>query len=86
MDTIISTIKWVVAHWEEIIALYGAIVAVATTIVKWTPSQKDDTVLAKIIAFLDNFSTAFKKSDAEKFEKLNSGEYRLTKVSTKKTS
>lgn len=86
MDTIISTIKWVVAHWEEIIALYGAIVAIATTIVKWTPSQKDDTVLAKIIAFLDNFSTAFKKSDAEKLEKLNSGEYRLTKVSTKKTS
>ena len=86
MDKFFDIIKWIVAHWEEIIATYGMIVAVATTIVKWTPSVKDDTILAKIIAFLDNFSTAFKKSDAERLEKLDSGEYRLTKVSTKKTS
>lgn len=38
-------------------AIYGAVVIIATAIVKLTPSQKDDAILAKVIAFLDMFST-----------------------------
>ena len=38
-------------------ALYGAVVLIATQIVKWTPSQKDDAILAKIVEFLNHFST-----------------------------
>jgi hypothetical protein len=57
------------AHWDDILAIYGGIVAVCTTIVKLTPSTKDDAVLAKIIKIVDYFSTAFTKADAEKLEK-----------------
>ena len=80
METIFAAFNWLWLHKEGIMAIYGSIVAICTIIVKWTPSEKDDTILAKIIAFLDNFSTAFKKVDAEKLEKIQSGLYKLTKV------
>ena len=38
-------------------AVYGALVLIATAIVKWTPSQKDDAILAKVIEVLNFFST-----------------------------
>ena len=92
MDFIKTCFEWVMNHKTDIVAVYGLIVAAATIVVKLTPSEKDDTILGKIVAFLDNFSTAFRKSDAEKLEKLEkpetlenlekleSGEYKLTKV------
>jgi len=83
MEFLFTALNWLWLHKEGIMAIYGAIVAICTIIVKWTPSEKDDTWLAKIIAFLDNFSTAFKKVDAEKLEKLQSGMYKLTKVKGK---
>lgn len=83
MEFLFTSLNWLWLHKEGIMAIYGAIVAICTIIVKWTPSEKDDTWLAKIIAFLDNFSTAFKKVDAEKLEKLQSGLYKLTKVKGK---
>lgn len=59
-------------------ALYwiGAIVTAATVIVRITPSQKDDSVLEKVVHFLDYFSVvnpngtrtfkiAAKKSDSK---------------------
>jgi len=83
MEFITSALSWIWANKEGIMAIYGSIVAIATIIVKWTPSEKDDTILAKIIAFLDNFSTAFKKVDAETIEKIKSGAYKLTKIKSK---
>ena len=59
-------IDWVIAHWKDILAVYGAVVAICSTIVKLTPSQKDDNVWAKILKFLDLFSTVFTKEDAAK--------------------
>ena len=85
METIFAILNWIWLHKEGIMAIYGALVAICTIIVKWTPSEKDDGILAKIIAFLDNFSTAFKKIDAEKLEKLQSGLYTLTKVKDKES-
>lgn len=41
---------------NQALAVIGAIVTAATIIVKITPSQKDNAVLAKIITFLDSFS------------------------------
>lgn len=61
-------LDWIVAHWTDILAVYGGVVAIATFIVKLTPSVKDDTILAKIIDFLDHFSTVFKKKDAATIE------------------
>lgn len=50
-------------------AVYGGVVALCTTIVKLTPSTKDDEVLSKVIKVVDFFSTAFTKDDAEKLGK-----------------
>lgn len=41
---------------NQALAVIGALVTAATIIVKITPSQKDNAVLAKIITFLDFFS------------------------------
>jgi hypothetical protein len=48
------------------LAIYGAVVAICSTIVKLTPTTKDDNVWAKILKILDKFSVCFTKEDIEK--------------------
>lgn len=60
---------WINEHWADVLAIYGAIVAFCSTVVKLTPSVKDDTIWAKILKFLDLFSTVFTKADKAKLEK-----------------
>lgn len=62
-------IEFIIKYWNDILAIYGGIVAVCTTIVKITPSTKDDSVVDRVIKVLDLFSTAFTKSDAKKLGK-----------------
>ncbi len=45
-------IAWCGEHWQDILAVMGGTVGVATVIVKLTPTQKDDAVLAKVISVL----------------------------------
>lgn len=66
MNEIIELLK---NHLEDVLAVYGALVAISTVIVKYTKTTKDDEILAKVIKFFDFFSTAFSRSDAEKLEK-----------------
>lgn len=54
---ITSIINYVSNHWTDILAIYGAVVALATVVVKLTPTQKDDSVLAWVIKVVDYFST-----------------------------
>lgn len=49
-------ISWIKTNWSSILEVIGAIVTCATVIVKITPTQKDDNVLATIIKFLSIFS------------------------------
>lgn len=44
--------EWITAHWKDILAVIGGVVTVASLIVKLTPTQKDDTFLAKVIKVL----------------------------------
>lgn len=44
--------EWINEHWKDILAIIGGIVTVASIIVKLTPTQKDDNILAKIIKVL----------------------------------
>lgn len=44
--------NWIMEHWKDILAIIGGIVTVCSIIVKLTPTQKDDNVLAKIIKIL----------------------------------
>lgn len=61
-------LTWILANWDNILSVYGGVVALCTTIVKVTPSKKDDTIWGNIVKVLDFFSTAFTKSDAEKLK------------------
>jgi hypothetical protein len=47
---------WLIAHYQDLLAIVGAIVTVASLIVKLTPSQNDDAVVAKIVGLLNYFS------------------------------
>lgn len=49
-------ILWIKTNWESILAIIGGVVSVATIIVKLTPTQKDDNILATIIKILSIFS------------------------------
>ena len=44
--------EWITQHWKDILAIIGGVVTVASLIVKITPTQKDDTFLAKVIKIL----------------------------------
>ena len=44
--------EWILEHGKDVLAIIGGVVAVASLIVKLTPTQKDDTVLGKIIKIL----------------------------------
>lgn len=44
--------EWMQNHWDEVLQIIGGVVILATAVVKITPTQKDDTVLAKVIKVL----------------------------------
>ena len=52
-------LNWFLEHTEDILAIYGSIVAICTIIVKWTKNEKDNKILAKVIKIADYFSTVF---------------------------
>lgn len=62
MSDILDT---VVEYGPTILAVYGGIVAIATAIVKATPTPKDDEVLGNILSWADKliqlFSTVKRK-------------------------
>lgn len=45
-------INWIQTNGKDILAIIGGVVTVASIIVKLTPTQQDDAVLAKIISIL----------------------------------
>ena len=62
-------INWILENWVNIAAAWGMLVALCTIIVKATPTQKDDNVLAKVVKWADVFSVVFTKEDAETIAK-----------------
>ena len=44
--------EWITNHGKDILAIIGGVVTVCSLIVKLTPTQKDDSALAKIINIL----------------------------------
>ena len=48
--------NWITQHYDEVLQIIGAVVALATLVVKLTPTQKDDAFLAKVIKVLSAFS------------------------------
>lgn len=62
-------LDYITTHGETILAWIGAIVSCASIIVKLTPTTKDDTILEKVINFLDYFSVFNTKKNQEKLDK-----------------
>lgn len=58
--------NWIIQNATDLLAIWGALVAVCSIIVKLTPSSKDDVVWQKVLKVLDLFSVVFTKEDAEK--------------------
>ena len=71
---------WILANWDNVLAVYGCVVAVCTTIVKMTKTPKDDAIMAKVLKVADFFSTAFLKSDIVKLQK---GEQKIAEEAEK---
>ena len=65
MTEIISFIQ---NHWDELLAIIGGVVSVASIIVKLTPTTKDDNVLNTIVNFLAKFSIVNTSLDQKKID------------------
>lgn len=65
MTEIISFIQ---NHWDELLAIIGGVVSVASIIVKLTPTTKDDNVLNTIINFLAKLSIVNTSLDHKKID------------------
>ena len=65
MDIDLETLK---AGFETVMFWFGTIVASASVIVKATPSQKDDAILAKIVKVLDFLSVVNTKANQAKID------------------
>lgn len=50
MEQVMNIINLVKAHAVDILAITGAVYTIALTIVKLTPSPKDDEILSKVYA------------------------------------
>lgn len=55
MNWITIIVDFVKTHWVDICTIITSIIGIASIIVKLTPSQKDDAVLGKIIAFISKY-------------------------------
>ena len=61
-------LDYMVNHYNDILAIIGGIVSVATIITKLTPSTKDDEILTKIVNIISKFSVVNTKNDQEKID------------------
>lgn len=65
MDLDVETLK---AGFETVMFWFGTIVASASVIVKATPTQKDDAILAKVVKVLDFLSVVNTKANQAKID------------------
>lgn len=50
-------------HYDELCVAFTALVTFCSVVVKLTPTQKDDAVLAKIVSVLSHFSIIKQKDN-----------------------
>lgn len=48
--------EWLNEHWKDILSIITGVIGVATLVVKLTPTQKDDTVLSRVVKVLEALS------------------------------
>lgn len=62
-------IETIISNIDSVFTIIGYVVSAATIIVKLTPTTKDDTVLEKVVNFIDYFSVVNTKKNQEKLDK-----------------
>lgn len=60
--------NWIVTNLPYILSGLFGVIVVASIVVKLTPTTKDDSVLGKIIGFIDHFSIAKTANDKKLIE------------------
>ena len=70
----LNTIAFLKLHYDDILAIIGGIVSIATIIVKLTPSTKDDEILNKVINVLSKLSIINTKEDTKIIEEVKEGD------------
>ena len=53
--SIVDIVQWFAVNGVEILKVVAYIVAIASVVVKLTPTPKDDEVFAKVYAFLSKY-------------------------------
>ena len=62
-----EAINWVVANWATVLQLISYVIAIATIIVKLTPTLADDNILLPIVKFIGKYLALNKNvSDADR--------------------
>ncbi|WP_294403091.1 hypothetical protein [uncultured Clostridium sp.] len=64
----LTVLNFIAEHYDEMLAIIGGIVSIATIIVKISPSKRDDEILAKIVNVLAKLSLINTKQDAKILE------------------
>jgi Co/Zn/Cd efflux system component len=65
-QTFIQWLGWVIDHWADVLSGIAWIVAISSAIVKWTPTPKDDTILALVIKILKFLSLYKEETETSK--------------------
>ena len=55
MNILSGIIDYIVNNWDDVVKSYLQIVGIASIIVKFTPTLKDDDVLKNVIRFLGKY-------------------------------
>lgn len=64
----LTVLNFIAEHYDEMLAIIGGIVSIATIIIRLTPSTRDDEILAKIVNILAKFSIVNTKQDTKILE------------------
>ena len=64
-------LNWIVEHWDSIFSWIGLAVTTCTSIVKLTPTTKDDSIVGKVVKVADWLSVVNTKSNKEKLAKFS---------------
>ena len=51
-----EVINWIIANWTEVLKVIAYVIAIASVIVKLTPTPKDDAFLAKIMPWIEKLA------------------------------
>lgn len=63
MENILAIVEWFKTNWVTIVDVVAKIIAVASIIVKFTPTLKDDNALLAIIKFLSKYIALNRTTD-----------------------